>query len=487
MSTSRLFRKTPIRSGSWLTRAPIRSAHVVAGMLALSILGAGLAPAQNILDGTDLAGVTFADGGVLNLEGDALLSISKNLPSGFLTINGLKPGGSTIRLNNGTTPPTLFGRFSDPTAATLNLSNVTITGGNQQGTSPGGAISATAATSDLTLKNTGSVVTFSGNLSATNAGAINSFFSMAIRGIRFIGNEASRNSSAVANNGNMTIIDSTFIGNKAGGRQNSGDSGTGGAIANAPPNDNMAGFKLTITDSSFIGNEAVVNPMPFPGSNTGAGGAIYNKNGGILTLNATSQDVSFSGNHADEFGGAIFTTDGGSLTLNATSRDISFTGNHADELGGAIYIDKALLLSPPTPLPPSLTLNATGGDITFSGNTQGAANQANAIGLNADSSPIVTFNAGAGHVITFLDPIASNSATGLGLVTVTKTGAGTVIFHGSSPVYAKTEVSAGAFELATGATYGLRAADVGGSAPSSFTVGPGATLLGGAGRQGAGR
>src|SRR6516165_6759869 len=75
MSTSRLFRKTPIRSGSWLTRAPIRSAHVVAGMLALSILGAGLAPAQNILDGTDLAGVTFADGGVLNLEGDALLSI----------------------------------------------------------------------------------------------------------------------------------------------------------------------------------------------------------------------------------------------------------------------------------------------------------------------------------------------------------------------------------------------------------------------------
>ena len=161
----------------------------------------------------------------------------------------------------------------------------------------------------------------------------------------------------------MTIINSTFIGNKAGGRQNSGDSGTGGAIANAPPNDNMAGFKLTITDSSFIGNEAVVNPMPFPGSNTG--GAIYNKNGGILTLNATSQDVSFSGNHADEFGGAIFTTDGGSLTLNATSRDISFTGNHADELGGAIYIDKALLLSPPTPLPPSLTLNATAATSRF--------------------------------------------------------------------------------------------------------------------------
>jgi len=82
-------------------------------------------------------------------------------------------------------------------------------------------------------------------------------------------------------------------------------------------------------------------------------------------------------------------------------------------------------------------------------------------------------------VITFLDPIASNGGS-LGLVTVTKTGAGTVIFHGSSPVYAKTEVNAGAFELATSATYGLRAADVGGSAPSSFTVGPGATLLGGA-------
>jgi predicted outer membrane repeat protein len=187
-----------------------------------------------------------------------------------------------------------------------------------------------------------------------------------------------------------------------------------------------------------------------------------------FTLNANGP-TTISDNTAGGNGGAIFA--GSSVALNALGGDINLTGNHAGGLGGAIYLD-----------PDTLSLNATGGNITFANNTQGAG-QANAIYINnANPETAVTFNAATGRAITFFDPIANNAANGL--ISVTKTGPGMVSFDGSqrandSAIYANTAVQGGTFEIANNAVYGVRAADVGETAHSTFTSASGTTLQGG--------
>jgi outer membrane autotransporter protein len=196
------------------------------------------------------------------------------------------------------------------------------------------------------------------------------------------------------------------------------------------------------------------------GATTGNGGAVYAGNG--FTLNANGP-ATISSNAAGGLGGAIY-LNAGNLNLNTTGGDIGLSGNIAGGQGGAIYLNGG-----------NLALNATGGNITFSGNTENGGTS-NAIYFNNATQSQATFNTAAGQKISFFDPIESNGANGL--VSVTKTGPGTVSFDGAlnpnvSNIFAQTTVQEGSFEVAHSAVYGVNAPN------TSFTVNSGAILQGG--------
>ncbi|PXV56935.1 outer membrane autotransporter barrel domain-containing protein [Dyella jiangningensis] len=204
------------------------------------------------------------------------------------------------------------------------------------------------------------------------------------------------------------------------------------------------------------------------------GGAIYGGAGITVNSGGTSN---ISGNTSGGNGGAFWNN--GNLAVNVTGGSLTFSANHAGGLGGAIYADPSLL-----------SFNATGGDIAFTGNTQAGTGtaQANALYIaNTGNDSSLVLNAAAGHSITFFDPIKNDGLHGL--ISVAKSGDGLVSFDGAqysdvaerwSQVYANTEVQAGTFEVANAAAYGVRAANIAGTAsPSSFIVDSGATLQGG--------
>ena len=271
---------------------------------------------------------------------------------------------------------------------------------------------------------------------------------------------------------------------------------TGGAIYSLGNVNLAAGSGNTTLSSNAVstgsggavfasGNVAIGDPVNNPsgtvtisGNSAGVDGGAIATTGGSVSIIGTG---SISSNSAGGNGGAIATgsTAAGNVTLEANGGDIAVTGNKAGGNGGAIYLNQG-----------ALDLEATVGNISFSGNTEGTSSstpQVNAIYLNnASGTTTATFNAAAGNTITFFDPIQNNAANGL--ITVTKTGNGTVAFDGSlyttpadrlSPVYANTTVQGGTFAVDNNAVYGVLAADVGQTAPTSFTVDSGTTLAGG--------
>ena len=189
-----------------------------------------------------------------------------------------------------------------------------------------------------------------------------------------------------------------------------------------------------------------------------SGGGIYSQNG-LVTI--TGGGITIEDNGATGNGGAVYVGNGFALNANGPT-GATISDNMAGRQGGAIYLNGG-----------NLTLNALGGNITFSGNTESSGGAPNAIYFNSGTS--ATFNASEGQTIKFYDPIESNPN---GIVSVTKSGPGTVSFDGSfrtneSNIYAQTTVQDGTFEVAHGAVYGV-------NAPStSFTVNPGAILQGG--------
>lgn len=178
------------------------------------------------------------------------------------------------------------------------------------------------------------------------------------------------------------------------------------------------------------------------------------------------------------YGGAIFyDSAAASITLNSGTQ---FLNNSASTFGGAIYLQAG-----------TISLSAQTDDILFQGNRQGVSvsgNQPvagtgtpNAVYLG--SSGTFNLDAAMGRTIHFYDPIASQAAS---TVTVNKTGAGEVIFHGdatgagslyNSNIQAVTNVSGGYFTLANGVYYGSTAAG------RTFTVGGSGTVRGDSGAQ----
>ncbi|KLD64106.1 hypothetical protein Y882_08475 [Dyella japonica DSM 16301] len=179
------------------------------------------------------------------------------------------------------------------------------------------------------------------------------------------------------------------------------------------------------------------------------------------------------------FGGAVYYDSGSAAVLNLGPGS-SVINNYAETLGGAIYLQTG-----------TINLKADGGDITFQGNRQGASftsiagglyapvvgsGTPNAIYLNSTGS--LNLDATVGNFIQFYDPIASTAGAS---VTVNKTGAGTVIFHGNSsnpgdPTYnstvlTNTNVNGGTFAFTDGVSYG-------GTSSGVFTVNNGGTVQG---------
>ncbi|MDR0247412.1 MAG: hypothetical protein LBI16_03320, partial [Burkholderiales bacterium] len=100
--------------------------------------------------------------------------------------------------------------------------------------------------------------------------------------------------------------------------------------------------------------------------------------------------------------------------------------------------------------------------------------------------PTIKLNVAANRTITFFDPL-ENRPYG-GLMSVVKNGVGAVRFDATgysntndrwSPIYARTQINEGTFEVANGAIYGMRAADVSSSEDSTFTMAPSTMLKGG--------
>src|SRR5580765_4519946 len=270
-----------------------------------------------------------------------------------------------------------------------------------------------------------------------------------------------------------------------------GRNSRGGALHIGYPNTGSNNINMTTNDVALFDGNYVIEPKT---TNTSAlGGAInadalgqnysyvINLAGPTILRNNYTYSVNGSG-----FGGAVYYASGsnGSFTLGSGPSGSSVTNNYAKTLGGAIYQVSG-----------NINLSANGGDITFQGNRQAASftsiggglfapvtgsGSPNAIYLNGNvaNSGSLNMDAGAGNAIHFYDPIATRSGAS---VTIKKTGAGSVIFHGnsSSPgdplynsaVYVNTTVDGGTFALTDKVTYGL-------TTSGTFTVNTGGTVQG---------
>ena len=403
-----------------------------------------------------------ASNAIWNLQSTGIfLNTAVTMPTGTpgLTVNG---NGNTLTLNDGSGNFGLFSNTVSGAAVTLNLSDITLTGG--AGSFGFGGVISNGVGGVTTINTTGNV-SLSGNTASTGSGGTIYSGSSDVN-ISHGNGGAITLSNNIAGQGGGAIFafGSVNIGTGAGGTITlSGNTGglDGGAIYAG-----TGGVSISTGDNGAI---ALTN-------NTAAriGGAIDAVTGNVNISTGAGGTITLSGNTASSsFGGAIF--GGGDVNINTgAGGTVTLSNNTAGNRGGAIYAQA------------NVTLNAAGGNITFSGNTQTTG--ANAISMqNTGGGATLTLNASGNAAISFFDPIENNAS--FGLVTVNKTGTGVAVFDGSlyadpvdrwSRVYGTTTVQAGTFEVRNNAVYGVLAVtDVFQTAPSSFTVDSGAILAGG--------
>lgn len=395
-------------------------------------------------------GNTANSGGALNAPG--VISFGANAPTqiGSLTISG-----NYVTVSGGAFAPGAGISVVPQTVGTITLI------GNRADTN-GGVFTANGpiVISNGNATGAGNSLLIQSNTAGRNGGAI---FGNSVPGIGIGGNYANvtiANNVAGVNGGAFHALGAIAIGNSTsniGALAITGNSSTtsrGGAF--------YVGSSVDLTGN--YGSVLVANNA----ANV-HGGAIYSL--GSVNLLPLSGSLTVVGNTAvTGSGGAAYVV--GNFSL-ASAGFASFIGNTAGAQGGALWVGE------------NLSLSATTADILFSGNRQ--ASGANAIFLgNVGGGRTAIFAADAGRTISFLDPIASSPTDGL--ISVTKTGAGMVSFDGAlyaspidrwSQVYGETTVSAGTFEIANQAVYGVTAGDVGGASPTSFRTLAGSLLQGG--------
>jgi len=481
---------------TWTITSPVAGATIIlndgSGHYGyFSPLGVGGTWTLNLVNSLSLTGGhvgSYASGGAMSISGNLTLSAS-----GAVNLSG---NSATSTVTSGG-----FGGAMD-IGGNLNLAasgGISLSGNSATNTAPGGKAMGGAiyAMGEMSLSAASGNITLSGN-SATA--------SLAQGGAIY---NTGGNTTLSAPSGAITLSGNSITGN--------GQWVEGGAIWTRYSN-NAVPTTADVSLSAANGITLSGNSVTGSGTLGIDGGAITNR--GNVSLSTTSGDIILSGNSVtatgnDAYGGAIYTW--GNVDLSAASGAINISENSVTGTtgyGGAIYVEPAATNEAGIPAPPgnltitsgaggttiynntattqggalwmkgNLTLDATNGNITFSGNKAGG--MANAAYLNNSAGPATaSFIAGAGQTITFFDPIASNAANGL--ITVSKTGPGTLSFDGSlygdaanrtSAVYGATTVSAGTFSVVNNAVYGVMAGDPGAPAGSatSFTLAPGATL-----------
>jgi parallel beta-helix repeat protein/predicted outer membrane repeat protein len=225
---------------------------------------------------------------------------------------------------------------------TVEIRNLTITGGNSP--SVGGGIANSNATT--TLVN----VTVTGNHAAQRGGGIDINFggSMTLTACRVIGNEADEFGGGIYNVGQLELHQTSVTENTSGA--SGGGLGNGSGVVQA-------------TDCTFAGNTAELH-----------GGAIRNEDGGSVTLTGCT----LTENTASHDGGAFYTIRGTVIAENCTfadneatsdsggallNRDAEVTltgctvsGNRAGDTGGGLRVD--------TVVDPGGTLRLVGTGVT---------------------------------------------------------------------------------------------------------------------------
>jgi predicted outer membrane repeat protein len=366
-----------------------------------------------------------------------------------------------------------------------NNSSVTVNGNarltnNIAASGSGGAIYETNGS--VLISNSGGNVSLTGNTAGINGGAIYEGGSGAVTigssaaTVDITGNQSmgGQGGAIYGGGGSVTIHGSNVtVANDMAGTD-------GGAIFTNGSNPiaiGDTGATVSITDNTSGGQGGAVNGgggsvtihgnnVTLDGNTAGTGGGAIFTNGSVAIGDDGGATVNITGNQSTGGqGGAVYAGNGFTLTAGAPAGGM-ITGNMAAGQGGAIFLNGG-----------NLDLNAMGGNIIFSGNTENNG-APNAIYFN-NTGPApsqATFNTAVGQKISFFDPIESNGTNGI--VSVTKTGPGTVSFDGAlnpnvSNIFAQTTVQEGTFEVAHNAVYGVNAPN------TSFTVNSGAILQGG--------
>ncbi len=360
--------------------------------------------------------INTADGGaitnptnqyVINFKSglSGAINLTQSLPplAANITIKG--PGVSKLTVQRDSSATALFSVFTVDSGETVNLSGMTIAGGNasaDQYTDPysgGGLHNITAETmidsgggisneiyAMLTVTNVkfadnygiygggignaGTLIvtnsTFINN-SAGNGAGIDTFGTITVNNSSFVGGDANGGGGIFGDIGvTMTVTNSVFIDNSAhttggGGMYNWNGSTT--TVSNSIFIDNTSGGGggiynngiFTVTNSIFINNTAI-NPPLFSNFSlpSGNGGAIYNGGGvwGFGNTAMTITDSVFINNSAIDNGGGIYNYTNAMITIT----DSLFADNSATN-GGGIYNVGTLITTD------NLFFHNTGGDI----------------------------------------------------------------------------------------------------------------------------
>jgi CSLREA domain-containing protein len=257
--------------------------------------------AANAENGAEV--ITFAP----SFTAGVTITLSTALPdlTSDMTINGPGAAFLTVRRNSAGGTPS-FRIFTIPSGPTVNISGLTISGGNPNIGENGGGISNSGT---LTLTNT----TISGNtvIFATSGGGIyNGGGTLALVNSTVTNNSSSGGAGCggIYNQGTLDVTNSVISNNTA-----TGGGGSGGGICNLGP--------LTLTNTTISGNSATF----------GFGGGLTNS----FVFSVTVTNSTISGNSA-HFGAGI---DHGGSFMKLINSTVS--GNNAvgsSSAGGGLFV-----------------------------------------------------------------------------------------------------------------------------------------------------
>lgn len=456
---------------------PCMSLSLLAASIALALLLAQPATAATtgVPAGTNLNILTPANGDIWNLQGDAYLSgasfsSAKALPPGTpgLTING-GTGGSTVTLNDGA------GRYAyfSGGVTTLNLSNLTLTGGLV----PTGANGAVINTTGALVLNTAGTVRFINNTAGRNGGVIYATQPVTINGSIIANNNSALNGSgggviyltsgAITINGSMSMD-----GNFAGGPSNTSPGGAlyaPGGISLAPTSGDVS---LTNNLSNTSGGAASAGAGPIAVGNSAASITLVGNRAGFNTDGSQ---------HSVGFGGVLRA---GLITL--TGRLITLSNNTATGNGGALYGNSGAMVSGDLVANGNVALVGAGGviytlagDVTSNGNISMADNKAGSGGGGAiiAVNGNVNLSTSTGNVSLANNSASSHGGAINGSANVTLgNSSGTVTLSGNSAGFNLDGSQANSISLG-GGIYSARAVTINGDLTTSGNT---ATAGGGA-------